>query len=107
MDLETRSGALVFLYPVILLKEERSSDKEKAPFLSVAKGGSLAELRTQLLIAIEIQYLPKRIGQDMTEEYLHLSRGVHSYTSRLATCHSEELALALSSNLNCEHSTLI
>ncbi len=77
MDLETRSGALVFLYPVILLKEERSSDKEKAHFLSVAKG-SLAELRTQLLIAIEIQYLPKRIGQDIAEECLHLSRGVHS-----------------------------
>ena len=76
MDLETRSGALVFLYPVILLKEERSSDKEKAHFLSVAKG-SLAELRTQLLIAIKIQCLPKRIGQDMAEECLHVSRGAH------------------------------
>ncbi len=61
---------------------ERTSDKEKAHFLAVAKG-SLAELRTQLLIAIEIQYIPKRIGQDMAEGCLHLSRMLGAFIVKL------------------------
>lgn len=61
---------------------ERTSDKEKAHFLAVAKG-SLAELRTQLLIAIEIQYIPQRIGQDMAEECLHLSRMLGAFIVKL------------------------
>ncbi len=61
---------------------ERASDKEKAHFLSVAKG-SLAELRTQLLIAIEIQYISKDIGESMTEECIHLSRMLGSFIVKL------------------------
>ncbi|QEP43527.1 four helix bundle protein [Ectothiorhodospiraceae bacterium BW-2] len=37
---------------------ERSSNKEKAHFLDIAKG-SCAELRTQIYIGIEIGYIPK------------------------------------------------
>ncbi len=61
---------------------ERRSNKEKVYFLSVAKG-SLAELRTQLLIAIEIQYLSIEEGQEMAEECLHLSRMVGAFLVKL------------------------
>lgn len=52
---------------------ERHSSKEKAHFLSIAKG-SLGELRTQLLIAIEIRYVAKDVGEKMADECLHISR---------------------------------
>lgn len=37
---------------------DRSSNKEKAHFLDIAKG-SCAELRTQIYIGVEIGYIPK------------------------------------------------
>lgn len=61
---------------------ERHSNKEKAHFLSIAKG-SLAELRTQLLIAIEIKYVPRHIGEGMAEECLHLSRMLGAFIIKL------------------------
>jgi len=41
---------------------ERSSNKEKAQFLSYAKG-SCGELRTQIYIGMKIEYVPKEKGK--------------------------------------------
>ena len=50
--------------------DERETDKESVRFFYIAKG-SLAELRTQLMIALEIGYLDKdefaKIEQDCSE----------------------------------------
>ena len=47
---------LLSLFQVILLKEEGDSIKEYTHFLSVAKGSN-AELETQLLLCVKINYL--------------------------------------------------
>ena len=41
---------------------ERASDKEKARFLDIAKASS-AELRTQIIIGIEVGYIQENIGE--------------------------------------------
>ena len=41
---------------------ERASDKEKARFLDIAKASS-AELRTQIIIGIEVGYIQEDIGE--------------------------------------------
>ena len=40
---------------------ERSTEKEKARFLEIARG-SAAELRTPIMIGIEIEYINKETG---------------------------------------------
>ncbi|MBH3385405.1 MULTISPECIES: four helix bundle protein [Pseudomonas] len=52
---------------------ERRGMREKAWFLSVAKA-SCAELRTQLIIAGEIGYLPAELANDWITETRELSR---------------------------------
>ena len=52
---------------------ERSGKREKAWFLSVAKA-SCAELRTQLIIAGEIGYLPAGLANDWITETREISR---------------------------------
>jgi len=52
---------------------ERSSEKDKARFLWIAKG-SCAELRTQLYIAIEIGYLPTEVGKQFLSDTMEISR---------------------------------
>ena len=41
---------------------ERASDKEKTRFLDIAKASS-AELRTQIIIGIEVGYIQEDIGE--------------------------------------------
>ena len=46
---------------------ERSTEKEKARFLEIARG-SAAELRTQIMIGIEIEYINKETGEQLLKE---------------------------------------
>jgi four helix bundle protein len=52
---------------------ERKSDKEFINFLSYAKGSS-GELRTQIYIGIEINYIEKKIGLLWIKEAEEISR---------------------------------
>lgn len=52
---------------------ERRGIREKVWFLSVAKA-SCAELRTQLMIAAEIDYLPARLAADWVSETREISK---------------------------------
>ena len=51
---------------------ERSTDKEKARFLDIAKG-SAAELRTQCYIGIDIGYIPPSLGKHWIAETKEIS----------------------------------
>lgn len=52
---------------------ERYSEQEKHRFLSIAKG-SIGELKTQIMIAIEIAYLPVDIGKKIASEAEEISK---------------------------------
>ena len=52
---------------------ERKSEKEKANFLHYAKG-SLGEVRTQLLIGIDIGYIDAEQGKIWVQETIELSK---------------------------------
>ena len=51
---------------------DRSSPKEKARFLHIAKG-SCAELRTQTFIGIDVGYIPKSTGTEWISETREIS----------------------------------
>ncbi len=51
---------------------ERKTNKESINFLSYAKG-SCGELRTQIYVGIDIDYIPQDIGKNWIEEARHLS----------------------------------
>lgn len=51
---------------------ERDSQKECVSFLSYAKG-SCGELRTQIFIGTQIQYIDQSIGQDWIKEAIEIS----------------------------------
>ena len=51
---------------------ERASDKEKARFLDIAKASS-AELRTQIIIGIEVGYIQENIGERWLNEAKEIS----------------------------------
>ena len=51
---------------------ERSTEKEKARFLEIARG-SAAELRTQIMIGIEIEYINKETGEQWLKETKEIS----------------------------------
>ena len=51
---------------------ERNSKKETINFLSYAKG-SCGELRTQIYIGIDIQYIPSETGKNWLEETKQIS----------------------------------
>ena len=51
---------------------ERSTEKEKARFLEIARG-SAAELRTQIMIGIEIEYIKKETGEQWLKETKEIS----------------------------------
>ena len=51
---------------------ERSTEKEKARFLEIARG-SAAELRTQSMIGIEIKYINKETGEQWLKETKEIS----------------------------------
>jgi four helix bundle protein len=55
---------------------ERESMKEMINFLSYAKG-SAGELRTQIYIGIEIEYIPQNIGKQWLNEVLEISKMLH------------------------------
>ena len=52
---------------------ERDSDAEIARFLTIAKG-SAGELRTQVIIGIDADYLDRRIGLQWADEARQLGR---------------------------------
>ena len=51
---------------------ERSTEKEKARFLEIARG-SAAELRTQIMIGIEIEYINKETEEQWLKETKEIS----------------------------------
>ena len=51
---------------------ERESQKENLNFLSYAKG-SCGELRCQIYIGMEIEYIPKDVGKRWIEEAIEVS----------------------------------
>lgn len=53
--------------------DERDTDKESIRFFYIAKG-SLAELRTQIVIAHEIGYLEKKVFEEIEEECVALGK---------------------------------
>jgi four helix bundle protein len=55
---------------------ERNSNKEIANFLNYAKG-SAGELRTQLYIAIEINYIERETGRKWIQEAEEISKMLH------------------------------
>ena len=62
---------------------ERDSDKDRAKFLSYAKG-SCAELRTQIYIGIEIGYIQREIGKQWIEQTRELSRMIYGLKKSLS-----------------------
>lgn len=61
---------------------QRTSDKDFANFLLVAKG-SLAELETQLLLAHELRYINEEHAKKLLEQIAEISRMLHSFHSKL------------------------
>jgi len=55
---------------------ERESVKEMINFLSYAKG-SAGELRTQIYIGMEIQYIHRNVGKQWLDEVLEISKMLH------------------------------
>jgi four helix bundle protein len=51
---------------------ERQTDKEFVQYLFIAKG-SIAELRTQLYLSIELKYIDKKEGQELIEKAKKIS----------------------------------
>jgi four helix bundle protein len=63
---------------------ERTSSREKARFLDIAKG-SCAELRTQVFIGTEIGYLGKDIGRAWVQETREISAMLSGLIKSLPT----------------------
>jgi four helix bundle protein len=61
---------------------QRVSDKEFSNFILIARG-SLAELQTQLLLALDLQYGNTQEIENILKEYEQLSRMLHSLYSKL------------------------
>ncbi|GIU25342.1 hypothetical protein TUM4644_20540 [Shewanella colwelliana] len=61
---------------------ERESDKEKARFLSIAKG-SVGELKTQIMIAQEIGYMSSDNCTRLTTECEHISKMLGGFIKTL------------------------
>ncbi|MGM0702870.1 MAG: four helix bundle protein [Pseudomonadota bacterium] len=62
---------------------ERFTGKEKFRFVSIAKG-SCGEFATQVLIGMEVGYIPEPIGQQWREEAMVLSRMLGALLRTLA-----------------------
>jgi four helix bundle protein len=60
---------------------ERDSDAEIARFLTIAKG-SAGELRTQILIGIEVGYLPSQEAHQWADEAKQLGRMLAALIAR-------------------------
>jgi len=64
----------------------RNSIKEKAHFLSIARG-SCAELKTQIMIGIEIQYIDKTIGTEWLQEATEVHKMLNGLQKYIKTDH--------------------
>jgi len=65
---------------------ERDSDKEIARFLTIAKG-SAGEMRTQILIGIQAEYLPKAEALQWADEAQQIGRMLAALIKRHQTSH--------------------
>ncbi|GHA22945.1 four helix bundle protein [Oceanisphaera arctica] len=61
---------------------ERDSDKDRARFISYAKA-SCAELRTQIYIGIEINYINREQGKVWVEETKQLSKMTYALMKKI------------------------
>lgn len=61
---------------------ERETEKDKARFIVIAKG-SLGELKTQIMIAMEIGYIAIPLGESLSQECEELSRMLGSLIKKL------------------------
>lgn len=71
---------------------QRISDKEFGNFLLIARG-SIAELETQILLAIDLQYVSLGKVQGILDELDEISRMLHSLFSKLKAQSSSLIAL--------------
>lgn len=75
---------------------QRISDKEFGNFLLIARG-SIAELETQILLSIELQYASVKNVQSILDELEAISRMLHSFLSKLKAHRSKPAVHSLSS----------
>lgn len=68
---------------------ERDSDKDRVKFLSYAKA-STAELRTQIYIGIEINYIDKQQGLGWIDETQQLSKMIYGLMKKIAPPHQAQ-----------------
>ena len=61
---------------------EQSTEKEKARSLEIVRG-SAAELRSQIIIGIEIEYINKETGEQLLKETKEISAMLVGLTSSL------------------------
>ncbi len=66
---------------------QRTSEKEFANFLLISRG-SIAELETQILLAVDLQYVSLEKVQGILDELDEISRMLHSFFSKLKAHHS-------------------
>ena len=61
---------------------ERDTEKDKARFLVIAKG-SIGELKTQIMIAIEIGYISVQLGETLSSECEEIARMLGSFIKKI------------------------
>ena len=57
---------------------ERDTEKDKARFMVIAKG-SVGELKTQIMIAVEVDYIELHLGQSLSDECEEIGRMLGSF----------------------------
>ncbi len=68
---------------------QRTSDKEFSNFILIARG-SLAELETQCILAIDLKFVTEKQANPLLEEMEEISKMLYSFCSKL-TAHSSKL----------------
>ena len=61
---------------------ERDTEKDKARFMVIAKG-SVGELKTQIMIAVEVDYIEPHLGQSLSNECEEIGRMLGSFIKTL------------------------
>ena len=61
---------------------ERETEKDKARFLVIAKG-SIGELKTQIMIAIELAYIPIELGDTLASECEEIARMLGGFIKKI------------------------
>lgn len=63
---------------------ERKTRPDKIRFLVIAKG-SIAELKAQTQVGLEIDYIPDKVGKQWLDETEHISKMLQGLMNSLST----------------------